>query len=140
MVSKLMGDGATQEDRLILLRHMGDCQDRSKMERRLMKVCAYLIHRLDKLAAQVEKWHGISEEKEATIEQAQKCLQTGTIMAFAPYSSNPADNYLAVVLVQLGYSDFVVWTFNSVSNGFANGSYSQSLRVGLEAFKARLHV
>jgi len=57
-----MADGI-QEDKAILLRHMGDYQDRSKMERRLMKVCACLIHRLDVLALEVEKWHGTPCEK-----------------------------------------------------------------------------
>ena len=78
-------------------------------------------------------------ERRATIEKAQACLRNGTIMAFAPYSAHPDDDYLAVVLVCRGSLSYVVWTFNSELGGFANGLYTQNLRAGLADFTMRIH-
>lgn len=67
---------------------------------------------------------------------------TRTILARKPYSSNPADSYLEIVMARIEKNkishEFVTWVLNKQTNGYSHGHYYESdFKAALQDFNER---
>ena len=59
-------------------------------------------------------------------------------LASKPYSANPGDHYLSVVLCKVdGARPYVTWMKNSEDKGFHSGHYFETLEGALHDFNNR---
>lgn len=61
------------------------------------------------------------------------------IVARKPYSANPSDDYLEVVLAKVDDNNCpcVTWIYNKQSNGYSSGHYFTGLKEALVDFNTR---